>query len=134
MTTVSDTIEGMHIKSRVGVKKQRDRFVAAEEPTHHVSVENRNGEACDVEVEIVPESRIILVDGAKAWRSQKLTHGYIRSRTTRRWPYPTTLSFIQADPGRPQVITIKIYMAPTWAPDTEPLPQIGVLKHIIWVS
>jgi hypothetical protein len=134
VTTVSDTIEGMHVKSRVGVRKQRDHFVATETPKHHISVENRNGEACDVEIEIAPESDIILVEDKETWRSKRMRHGYIRSRTTRKWPYPARLSFTQADPGRPQVIGIKLFMAPDWAEEDGPLPQVGELKHTIWVS
>lgn len=133
MPLVADTIDGLRVTSGIGKRKQRDRFSATDTPTHDVAVENRNGEACDVEVEICSLSQYVLVEGRKCWRSTKLTHGGLRSKD-RTWPYPATLTFTQADPGRPQVIRIRIYMAASWWPDSTPLPRIGELRHTIWVS
>jgi hypothetical protein len=124
----------MHVKSRVGLKRQHDHFLVAETPTHEILVESRIGEACDVIVQLVSKSKYVLIDGRREWTSAKMTHGGLRSRDTHKWPYRATLSFTQADPGRPQVIAIKVFMAAAWWPEDEPLPKIGELKHTIWVD
>jgi hypothetical protein len=124
----------MHVESRVGTKKQRDHFTVPETPAHVVSVENRNGDECDVEVEVISGSDCVLVDNEQSWRSPRMTHGGLRDRETRKWPYRASLSFVKDAPGRPQVLTIKVYMDAVWADDDEPLTQIGEFKHTIWVA
>lgn len=134
MPTVSERVDDLIVKSKIGTRRQRDHFQAGDAPLHEVMVENRTGEECYVVIEISTESSIVLIDGvAGPWRSHKMKHGGLRSHIKREWPYQATLSFTGAAPRRPQNIEINIYMAAAWWPDNQPLPLIGAISHMIWI-
>jgi hypothetical protein len=133
--TVSDRVDNLLVESKVGTRRQRDHFQVSDTPLHAVTVENRNGEECDVEVELDATSSILLIEGtAPPWRSTRMTHGGLRSRGKREWPYHATLSFTGVDPRRLQIIQVKVYMAAAWWPDDEPLPLVGEIRHAIWIE
>lgn len=124
----------MLVESKIGAKKKHDSFHLSDSPIlHEVCVKNRNGEECNVEVEIESCSPLVLVKNNQSWRSKKMTHGGLRSENPD-LPYRAKLSFVSADSSQPQVIAIKIYMAAAWWSDDQPLPLVGELKHQIWVA
>jgi hypothetical protein len=135
VATVTRRVGDLLVKSKVGTKRQDDHFRASDTPLHEVTVENRTGEEVYVEVEIATESPILVIDGAAPpWRTSRIKHGGLRSRGKREWPHRATLSFTGAQPNRPQIMQIKIYMAASWWPDDEPLPLLDDIPHAIWIK
>jgi hypothetical protein len=136
VATVSKKIdEELFVRSKVGRRWRRDHFRKHDTPTHKVTVENRGGEEVAVEVEIIPESEIIDINGERTpWRSGTMTHGgLIEAGNRRTWPHKVTLSFARADQNQ-QIIQIKVYKMSV-ARDGQTLSSlVGELRHAVWVK
>jgi hypothetical protein len=134
VATVSRRVGELLVRSKIGPRWRRDHFRRKSTPTHKVTVENRYAEEFHVEVEIATESNIVLINGAAPpWRSKKIPHGGLRSHGKRDWDYHAKLSFTGSDLNQ-QIMHIKVYMAPSWWAEDEPLPLLDHFPHAIWVK
>jgi hypothetical protein len=119
----------LQVESLIG-DKEDDHFKLGDEPTHQITVTNKNGPECRVVIEIHCKTPGVLVQGKDVWPSGEQTHGGLRSRGKRRWSYEAPLQLNQVGPA--QILTIKVYMRGLY--EETPPELIGEFDHAIWVS